>query len=167
MPLSPSGVCRDQNIMMSKRKVERKCIEEGMKENNKKEKIKQKKCKSQDNRNITLLKKKKELKRVLLIRQPLSINLCRDLYIHSHLEILPSYTLHSMVPWKEENHDLHLETLYSSGLIPSFRLPYLHYIGDLSCLPSSTLSPIEVSHLLHGFACMLYQYGASLLSSLF
>jgi len=114
---------------------------------------------------MTLLEKKKELKKVLLIRQPLSIDLCRDLYLQSHLEILPSHTLHSMVPWKEENHDLHLETLYSSGLIPSFRLPSLHYSGDLSCLPSSTLSPIEVSRLLHGFACMLYQYGASLLSS--
>jgi len=36
MPLSPSEVCRDQNIMRDKRKVERKCLEEGKKEKNKK-----------------------------------------------------------------------------------------------------------------------------------
>jgi len=36
MPLSPSKVCRDQNIMRGKREVKRKCLEEGKKGKNKK-----------------------------------------------------------------------------------------------------------------------------------
>jgi len=113
-----------------------------------------------------LLGRKKKLKRILLIRLSLSIDLCKDLHVHPTLEILPSHTLHSIL-WKEENHDLHLETFSSSGLIPSSRFPSLNFIGDSSYLSLFSLSAIEVSHLFHAFAYMLYPYDASSHSRIF
>jgi len=140
MPLSPSEVYNDQLKMRAKKDEEKKVIES--KDGKEEQRSKRKKSECQKHRNITLLERKKELKKNLLIRQSLSIDLCRDLYVHLHLEILPSYTLYSLVPWKEENHALHLETLYSSGLNLSFRLPALHFISDLSYLSLFSLSPI-------------------------
>jgi len=99
-------IYNDQLRMKAKREEEKKAIES--KEGKEEQKSWQKKCENQDNRNITLLRRKKELKRILLIRQYLSLDLCKD---HVH-------TLHSIL-WKEENHDLHLETFSSIGLIPS------------------------------------------------
>jgi len=101
-----------------------------------------------------------------LIRPSLSIDLCKDLHVHLTLEILPSHTLHSIL-WKEENHDLHLETFSSSGLIPSSRFSSLNFIGDSSYLSLFSLSPIEVSHLFHVFAYMLYPYDTSSHSRIF
>jgi len=104
-----------------------------------------------------LLGRKKELKRILLIRPSLSIDLCKDLRVHLNLEILPSHTLHSIL-WKEENHDLHLEIFSSSGLIPSSRFLSLNFIGDSFYLSLFYLTLIKVSHLFHAFAYMLYPY---------
>ena len=113
-----------------------------------------------------MIEKKKEGKRVLLIRQPFGIDLCKDFYSHFSLDILPSHTSYSMIPWKEKNHDLLLRKFYSNDFIPSYWLPSLHFIGDLSYFPLATLSSIEVSHLFHAFAYMLYQYSTSLHSSI-
>jgi len=164
MPLSPSEVYNDQLIMKAKREEEKKAIES--KEGKGEQKSRQKKSENQDNRNITLLGRKKELKRILLIRPSLSLDLCKDLHVHRNLKILPSHTLHSIL-WKEENHDLHLETFSSIGLIPSSRFPSLNFIGDSSYLSLFSLSPIEVSHLFHAFAYMLYPYDTSSHSSIF
>jgi len=102
------------------------------------------------------------VKHFLLIRQPLAIDSFKDFYTHSHLNIWPNHTLHSMVLWKEENHDLHLEPLYSSGLIP-LKLPLLHFIGDLSYLPHFLCHLLNF--LLYCMVLQLCQYSVSLLSS--
>jgi len=66
MPLSPSEVCKDQNIMRGKREVERKCLEEGKKEKNKK-----KESSLSEPIASTLFVQKSEVKHLLLTRQPL------------------------------------------------------------------------------------------------
>ena len=85
MPLSPSEVCRDQNIMRGKREVERKCLEEGKKEKNKK--------KGEgliDPSPSTLFVQKSEIKHLLLTRQPLYMLCCKPFCLNSNKDDLPS-----------------------------------------------------------------------------
>ncbi len=65
MPLSPSEVCRDQNIMRGKREVEKKCLEEGKKDKN----IKKGESLLSVPISSNLLVQKSNVKPLLLIRQ--------------------------------------------------------------------------------------------------
>jgi len=70
IPLSPSEVCRDQNIMRGE--VERKCLEDGKKEKNKK-----KDSSLGEPLASTLFVQKSEVKHLLLTRQPLYMLCCK------------------------------------------------------------------------------------------
>jgi len=85
MPLYPSEVCRDQNIKKGKREVEKKCLEVGKKEKNKK-----KESSLGEPLASTLFVQKSEVKHLLLTRQPLYMLCCKPFCLSTSKDDLPS-----------------------------------------------------------------------------